>query len=89
MEEVVGAVSTSVVFLILVMLSFVWELGSLFSVSGSQHTTSVSIFTSTERVVSWLKNILETYADKIYPGNNVSKYFLCLMNGCSMLGVTL
>ncbi|XP_014551644.1 hypothetical protein COCVIDRAFT_112393 [Bipolaris victoriae FI3] len=32
---------------------------------------------------------VKTYADNIHPGNNVSKYFLCMMNGCSMLGGTL
>ncbi|EMD65698.1 hypothetical protein COCSADRAFT_86468 [Bipolaris sorokiniana ND90Pr] len=32
---------------------------------------------------------VKTYADNIHPGNNVSKYFLCMMNGSSMLGATL
>jgi MCP family monocarboxylic acid transporter-like MFS transporter 10 len=36
-----------------------------------------------------LNSVSETYADNVHPGNNVSKYFLCMMNGSSMLGATL
>jgi MCP family monocarboxylic acid transporter-like MFS transporter 10 len=28
----------------------------------------------------------ETYASVTYDGNKISEYFLCIMNGCSILG---
>ncbi|KAF1838564.1 MFS general substrate transporter [Decorospora gaudefroyi] len=32
---------------------------------------------------------IKTYANAAYEGNTLSKYFLCMMNGCSILGATL
>ncbi|EOA81651.1 uncharacterized protein SETTUDRAFT_24039 [Exserohilum turcica Et28A] len=32
---------------------------------------------------------IKTYADNVYPGNNISKYFLCIINGCSIVGAVL
>lgn len=32
---------------------------------------------------------IETYADLVYPGNNISEYFLCIINGSNILGAVL
>ncbi|CAO2657115.1 Nn.00g032410.m01.CDS01 [Neocucurbitaria sp. VM-36] len=29
---------------------------------------------------------IKTYANAAYPGNNISEYFLCIMNGCTIFG---
>lgn len=28
----------------------------------------------------------ESYASAVYPGNNITQYFLCMLNGCSIAG---
>jgi MCP family monocarboxylic acid transporter-like MFS transporter 10 len=65
-------------------------IGTFFAILGLwMPSYYISTYTETYQGLSRCNILIETYANVAYPTDKISEYFLCIMNGASIIGAVL